>query len=227
MTALIFIPGLMCNHKIFGRIHQYLPQFHAADTTKDSSIKAMAERILAENTGDLNILGYSMGGYVALECALLAPQRVQKLMLSFTHAGADSLEIRQFRLNQLKLSAKINQVKVHPQYFKKLVHEDFAQDWEILAIINEMNQDLGPEIYYQQLNAILLRENKLDFLAQIHQPTLVLQASHDQLVSNEKIIAMVAKLPNVRHHIIENCGHTAFLERPNIIAPIINNFLES
>ncbi len=225
---LIYIPGLMCNHRIFNKI---APQIHIkhgfADTTKDLSIRAMAERLLNDFAGDLTILGYSMGGYVALQCAMLAPERVKKLILCFTHAGPDSPEKRKFRLNQLLLAPRINQIKVHRKFYHTLVHSDFHEDSDILDIINLMNDELGTEVYYRQLQAILEREDFFQHLPQINIPALVLEAEDDQLIPKEKIRATSRALPNAQHFIIRKCGHTGPLERPEQIIPLINQFVHN
>ena len=76
MTRLILVPGLLCTDILFS------PQMAAlkdeaelviADTFGMDSITGMAEKLLQENDGDLVVAGLSMGGYIALEAARLAP----------------------------------------------------------------------------------------------------------------------------------------------------------
>jgi pimeloyl-ACP methyl ester carboxylesterase len=47
----------------------------------DRSTEALARRILAELPGDLDVVGHSYGGQVALDMALLAPDRVRGLTM--------------------------------------------------------------------------------------------------------------------------------------------------
>jgi len=89
MTRLILVPGLLCTDILF------TPQIAAlkdetelviADTFGMDSITGMAEKLLQENDGDLIVAGLSMGGYIALEAARLAPDRVRGLGLLSTAA---------------------------------------------------------------------------------------------------------------------------------------------
>jgi len=68
-----------------------------------SSVDGWAQRILDEVEGDLVAVGASMGGYVALALARLAPQRIRGLMLAGARPDADSAERRAGRAGTIEL----------------------------------------------------------------------------------------------------------------------------
>ena len=68
-----------------------------------SSVDGWAQRILDEVEGDLVAVGASMGGYVALALARLAPERIRGLLLAGARPDADSPERRAGRAATIEL----------------------------------------------------------------------------------------------------------------------------
>ena len=68
-----------------------------------SSVDGWAQRILDEVEGDLVAVGASMGGYVALALARLAPDRIRGLLLAGARPDADSAERRAGRAATIEL----------------------------------------------------------------------------------------------------------------------------
>ncbi len=68
-----------------------------------SSVDGWAQRILDETDGDLVAVGASMGGYVALALARLAPERIRGLLLVGARPDADSPERRAGRAGTIEL----------------------------------------------------------------------------------------------------------------------------
>src|ERR1700722_12548624 len=94
--SLVLIPGLLCDAALWrGQVEDLadMAESWIADVTRDDSVTAMAQRVLAAAPpGPLAVAGLSMGGYVAQAIARLAPQRVQRLALLDTSARADTPE---------------------------------------------------------------------------------------------------------------------------------------
>ena len=64
----------------------------------------MAQVALDQCTGALVPVGLSMGGYVALEMARLAPERIAGMALLSTNAGVDGEELANDRRQAIKLA---------------------------------------------------------------------------------------------------------------------------
>lgn len=89
VLPLVLIPGLLCSARL------YAPQIAAlwrfgpitvADHRCDSTMAAIATRILADAPRRFALVGLSMGGYVAFAMLRLAPERIVKLALLDTSA---------------------------------------------------------------------------------------------------------------------------------------------
>ncbi len=74
----------MCDAFLWERIlpdlHE-LGSIHFADLNDGDSIDAMALRIISELPSSCILIGFSLGGYVARRIALLAPEKINKLIL--------------------------------------------------------------------------------------------------------------------------------------------------
>jgi pimeloyl-ACP methyl ester carboxylesterase len=76
----------------------YAPRLYG----RGSSIGDWAAQILDEVIGPVAAVGASMGGYVALELARRAPERVTGLLLASSRAAGDSHERKAFRNNLIE-----------------------------------------------------------------------------------------------------------------------------
>ena len=113
MSQILFIPGLLCTSAIFQSqfaAFEGVADCHVASTIEMESIEEMADAALAQMSGTFSVLGFSMGGYVALEVARRAPDRVEGLALVSTSARPDTPEKKQARAELVNLS-KIGKFK--------------------------------------------------------------------------------------------------------------------
>ena len=80
MMQLVLLPGLATDAALWKAQLAVLPADWrpvVSDAhTRETTITAMAARLLNEHPGPLVLCGASMGGMIAMEAARLAPQRV-------------------------------------------------------------------------------------------------------------------------------------------------------
>ena len=133
LSQLVFVPGLLCTNAIFSAqfaAFEGLATCHTADTTNMTSVAQMAEKALDDISGDFALLGFSMGGYVALEILRLAPERVRGLALVSTSSRPDTEEKRAARQALIELS-KIGKFKgVTPRLLPRFFSKQALQDEE-------------------------------------------------------------------------------------------------
>jgi pimeloyl-ACP methyl ester carboxylesterase len=76
---IVLVPGLLCTARLYAEqlpaLGRRLGSVTVADHTRDDSMAAIAERILAAAPPRFALAGLSMGGYVAFEirCSSIAP----------------------------------------------------------------------------------------------------------------------------------------------------------
>src|SRR5215510_4527812 len=103
---IVLVPGLLCTPRLYVEQLPALWRFGpviVADHTRDSSIAAIAQRILAQVQGRFALIGLSMGGYIAFEILRHASERVTKAALLDTSARPDAPEQTEARHRQIDI----------------------------------------------------------------------------------------------------------------------------
>jgi len=170
--------------------------------------------------GPINLLGYSMGGRLALYIAVHYPELVQRLILESSSPGlatAAERDDRRQRDNDLADRIEANGI------------EAFVNRWEKLPLWDSqkrLSADQRTTLRQQRLNnnptglANSLRgmgtgaqPSLWQYLPQLNIPTLLITGELDtKFVRINR--DMASKLPQAVHVILPGCGHTVHLERP-------------
>src|SRR6516162_7470767 len=109
MTALILVPGLMCDRTVWEpqiRDLAGIADCSVPDHGTLNALPAMAAAILAQAPPTFALAGHSMGGRVAFEVFRQVPQRVERMALLDTNykpfpAGASGEQEREGRYKLL------------------------------------------------------------------------------------------------------------------------------
>lgn len=227
LPELIFCPGLLCDEALWrpqatalgGRM-----AMRVADTTKDDTIAGMAARLLADAPPRFALAGLSMGGYLALEVLRQAKDRVTRVALLDTSARPDTEE-QQERRRALMRMAQVGRFKgVTPRLLPLLIHPDRMEDAALVETIVSMAQRIGREGFLRQQNAILTRADSVPDLPGFTCPALVIVGKQDALTPPERSEEIAAGLPNAKLIVLENCGHLASLEQPEIVSDLFEDF---
>lgn len=164
---------------------------------QDFSMDLFAQDVLAyldaNNLEQVDILGYSMGGYVALNLAKNNPERVHRIFTIATKFAwspeSSAKEIKM--LNPEVIAAKV------PAFAKALEERHAPQDWKIhLEKTATMMLNLG--------NGDALGEN--DF-STIQHEVLITVGTKDRMVSQEESEQVATWLGNARFEALEGLPH--------------------
>ena len=170
----MFIPGLLCTELLFAKQRPSLAnQGCVAETTQHDSIHEMALAALDFCDGPLVPIGLSMGGYVAMEMARLAPKRIVAMALLSTNCRNDSAESQRQRQQVIALAKQKGFQGVTRRLMPRLLSESALQDEAIVADVLAMADEIGRIGFAQQQTAILGRRAQNDTLASFAAPILV------------------------------------------------------
>lgn len=188
--------------------------------------------ILKENEIEkVHLLGYSMGGRLALTFAILYPEMIQTLILESASPGLKTSIEREKRQEQdRKLAEKIVAEGI----------ESFVSYWENIPLFSSQKTlalEVQKAIRQQRLNnSPLGLSNSLlgmgtgvqpswwESLTQLDMPVLLVTGALD--VKFCKIAEeMKLRLQNSRHVIFDRCGHAIHVEEPEKFATIVGEFL--
>jgi esterase/lipase len=149
------------------------------------SIAAFATDVLnylsAQNINQVNIFGYSMGGYVALYLAKYHPEKINKVVtLAAKFHWDEATAIKECAM----LDAEKIEVKI-PAFAKALAERHALNDWKIIL---------------QKTKAMLVAMGSknplsLEDYVSVQQPVLVMLGDRDKMVSLEETVAVYKQLP--------------------------------
>ena len=90
MLTLVMIPALCCDEGLYQGVTAPLSGLVSERIIipYEATLRACAEKVLGEVAGDFIVMGTSFGGHVARETALLAPDRVKGLWITWAGPGA-------------------------------------------------------------------------------------------------------------------------------------------
>ena len=220
MSQLVFIPGLLCTEALFPSQFQAfngVAECRVADTLEMDSIDEMAEKCLQDITGPFAVLGFSMGGYVALEIARRAPERLTGLALVSTSAQPDTEEKCKQRAGLVELS-QIGKFKgVTPRLLPRFFSPKALQDDAKTQIAINMGEKVGKDNFIRQQQAIMGRRDQRPYLPSFTKPSVVICGQLDMLTPPAHAIEMDSLLPHSRLHLLEDVGHMSTIEAPEAV----------
>jgi len=196
-----------------------------ADTLGRDSLAEMASAALALAEGPLVPIGLSMGGYVALEMARQAPDRLAGLALLNTAYGTDNPDRRAQRLTTIEMAQSDRFRGVTRHLLKSFLSPAAMADEALVARVITMAETVGRENFILQQQAILNRRDQSDTLRRLAVPTLVLCGSLDTLTPPSISRDMAALAPRAELVILEDVGHLSTMEAPDDVTAHLNGFL--
>lgn len=195
------------------------------DVYSDTSIAGMARRVLRDAPERFALLGFSMGGFVAREIALTAPERVAALILIGTSARATSAAEHARKEAILSQLAQSGFKGMSRKALARGIHPDHPDRDALVARLRAMGTELGGAVMARQLQAT--RVDGYGDLPRIAAPTLVIAGRQDLLRPLAELEALADGIPNARLEIFEECGHIIPMEKPNQLAQSITAFLDA
>lgn len=209
----VFIPGLLCTEWLFNRQAEILSGTAVfADTRQHDTITGMAEAALAQTSGQLVPIGLSMGGYVALEMARLAPARISAMALFSTNCRQDNDAQRAYREQAIRLAQQDGFRGVTRQFLGKFLSPRALADTALVDGVLAMAADIGRVTFARQQHAILGRRAQHDTLASLNVPLLIVCGIRDTLTPPALSQEMADLAPHVDLRLLPDVGHLSTLE---------------
>ena len=108
-----------------------------------------------------------------------------------------------------------------------LFPEHRRDDPRLLGIARQMAADTGADIFLRQQRALMARIDSRPSLAFITVPTLLLRGSEDGITTQAQQDEMLVALSDARLETISGVGHLPTVEAPEIVAPLIEHFIDA
>lgn len=194
-----------------------MPGYGGSDALHQLTFPALAAALVgfmdALGVSRAHLCGQSIGGMVALETALLHPERVTSLALIGTtpaFGGRDDSFKEQFiaaRLGQLDAG------KTLPELAESFVHEIVGPEAsaEVIAMA-KASMAAVPEATYRDVIRCLTTFNRRDDIAALALPVCVIAGEHDRNAPPKTMARMAESIPGAEYHEIKGAGHLINLE---------------
>jgi pimeloyl-ACP methyl ester carboxylesterase len=222
---LLFLPGLICDARIYAPQLAAFPESRAVDGYGlANTLVGMARVALAQAPESFDLFGHSMGGRVALEVYRLAPNRVRRLALSSTgvHSIGEGEPAKRRALQAIG----------HDEGFAALVGTWLPpmvaaanRSKPIYAAMRQMCLDAGQDVFDAQINAQLTRPEQESLLAEIRCPTLVMTGELDSWSGPAQHEAIAGRIADSTLVIVPGAGHMLPLEAPETVNQAIAAWL--
>ncbi|KTS76581.1 alpha/beta hydrolase [Pseudomonas oryzihabitans] len=224
---LVLLPGLLCDDRLWTTQAADLAatcSVSIPDLTRDASIAAMAQRVLAEAPPRFALGALSMGGYVAFEILRQAPARVARLALFDTMASPDGETRAAQRRAMLELAERGRFLGISPQLLPRLIHAS-RLGTPVADTVLAMGKAVGKDAFLRQQQAIIDRVDSRPTLAQIRVPTLIVVGAQDQLTPPAEAELMHQGIQGSRLVVLDDCGHLPPLELPERTTALLREWL--
>jgi pimeloyl-ACP methyl ester carboxylesterase len=222
--VVVLLHGLLQGPAIWDEVATELAavaDVRCADLNREATIEAMATQALAL-CGDrpATVVGYSMGGYVALEMLARQPGSIGCLVLLSTSARAESDEARARRERLMALSGR-DFGAVIELLIRLGLHPENRGDTPAAARLRRIMQPVPPDTYRQHCRSIMARPDRRELLRTARPPVLAISGELDEVMPPELSDEMAALAPQGERRVIAGAGHTAPLEQPKRLARLI------
>ena len=225
---IVFLPGMMCDARLFA------PQLDTLSRERPimvapllgDRIEEMASHIITSTPTKFALCGLSMGGIVAMEVLRRAPDRVTRVCLMDTNPLAETPQRAAEREPQI--------VGVKAGRMREIMRDEMKPNYlapgpyrnEILDLVMDMADRLGPEVFIAQSRALQRRKDQQATLRKIKCPALVVCGEQDALCPPKRHAFLAELIPYAQLEVIKDAGHLPPLEQPEAVTRILRNWLK-
>jgi len=209
----------------------------ASEGKTPTSVEAMARDavafIRALGFAQVDLLGFSLGGFISQVIAQEEPQLVRKIILAGTGpAGGTGID----KVTSLTIRDMVKGVLTfrHPEYYLFFTETPNGRNAarEFLARLKERTENRDKPVWIAAFNAQLKaihawgRQRPAD-LSRIHHPVLVANGDHDRMVPSSNSVDLARRLPNAELVLYEDAGHGGVFQYHQAFVKKALEFLEA
>ncbi|HEX2902504.1 MAG TPA: alpha/beta hydrolase [Jatrophihabitans sp.] len=226
-APLVLLSGMLGDHTLWAQVAPLLNECCVPCPIRidlDDSVTELAASVLAQAPPRFWLAGHSLGGIVALEVQRQAPGRVAGLALIAASARGPSLE-------QLRFWDELAE-RVRAGGFDRVADElaDATLPPGASAVLRTANRvmadGVGPAGLLRQLAAQATRVDRLNSLAALDIPVLVVGGELDQTCPLPRQREIAASCPTATLIELAGAAHMLPLEAPEALASALRGWLQ-
>jgi len=237
MKPLVFLHGWAQSNQVWYQQQQFFPTAHFLNLPghggeKDAPADTWSELLTAQLPDEpCMLVGWSLGGMLAMDMARRFPERVAGLALIGTtprFAVADDWPHGCDEATFVTFSEAIasTSVRVLNRFFALMLYGDNLARSEYNQLVRQAVDRQSPassaglEAGLELLASLDLRQS----LPAADMPLLLVHGEQDAIVPVEAGRWLAEHLPGTQVHYLDVCGHAPFLSRPDIFNTILKEW---
>lgn len=221
------IPGTLCDARIFGRQKRALRGLAEVRLVKYGDVGPGADwarQLLARLPDRFSLVGFSLGGLLALEILRQAPERIERLAMVASNAQGGSARGRRKSARLWRIwrargpAAVVREVK--PAYFHHAL-----QGRRHAPLIRDMARRTGRRVARAAFDWAASRPDGHVELANFAGPLLLVSGSKDRLCTPAMQRSMLQAQPQAQWQELPRVGHFVPLESPVRLAGALRHWI--
>ena len=227
--AIVFLPGMLCNEQVFSAQAEhfkneewqvYVPKI----TGHPAKLSGQVKQILQDLPDKFVLVGFSLGGSIALEMVKQEPNRVTHLILmdctdvAFTNQQEAGLKQQIEQAKDIGIKGVV-QEQILPTYFPN--GNPYLS--ELTDLVLDMADSFSIEQWQDQANLLFGRKSYRDVLVGYEGKCLICAGEHDKRIPID-VIKDMAKARNQEIKYFDNCGHIPSIENPELVTEVLLDF---
>ena len=226
---LYLIPGTMCDERLWHKLAPYLNTYeiHHAIYAGQTSMDDMLVAVVENKPEKSHLIGFSLGGYLAMEVALKSPDNFESIIIIASSPYGLSDDEKQLRKVNAEMLSRMTYRGMSRKRLSQFVSQNNMADNSVTDTILQMEKDLGQDELINQLIAPIDRRNLKEDLIVFRKPVHFIMAEEDELVPIGAIEKLAEAYEHIHLHRLEGSGHMIPLEIPEKLAKIISYIIKS
>ena len=218
------LPGFGCTPEPSDDVDVTIPQY-------GRWVNQLCDRL---GLGQIDLVGNSMGGYIAAEVAIQFPERVKRLVL-VSAAGISSAEVLQLPILTFGRMAAALATNAAARY-RRLAARPITRHVSLALVARHprlLKADLAYEGFFKGggkpgFDDALRASLDYDFrerLSEVKVPTLIVWGERDSIIPIRDADQFERLIDDSRKVVMDDCGHVPMAERPQAFNDVLVEFL--